>query len=284
MGRKKLKIHQTDKDNLISNLRGEIGEIISSWVLYRDLMIQIFRVRSKDGLNKMTDPTLNRFYILEDKLSDEIVARLSELAEEKIGKLNFYFASVKLNQLENETKDFCKYIEKNKFKDKRNYDISHKVLPEKWHDHKYLSIEARIILRGIAKALHLMKRFDSLHLGPSAKYLWHEMRKKRYELMSPPKVGYLLLPYMRLSNEIRIKVALEEIRIGMSKWEDIPTEINGKKVSVKACKKWGVVFLGDAFLTTQEYPLINLMSIKTQERKNPQQVSVDGKETEIKNG
>lgn len=266
MSGKKLKIQQTDKDNLISNLRGEIGEIISSWVLYKDLMIEINRVRSGDPLRDMSNPSLNRLFILIDKLSDEIVARLSELAEEKVGKLNFYFASVKLNHLEKESKDFVKYIEKNKFKYKRNYDISHKELPEKWHNHKYLHIEPKVILKGIAKALHLMKKFDRLHLGPSSQYLWHEIRKKRYKLMSPPKVGYLLLPNMRLSNEIRINVALEEIKMGMSQLEDMPTEINGEKVTVKVCKKWGIVFLGKAILSLPQYPLVELKSINTKKK------------------
>lgn len=266
MSKKKLKIHRTDKNNLISNLRGEIGEIISSWVLYKDMRILIKRLGSSDPLKNVTDQRLNRFFILSDKLSDEIVARLSELAEEKVGRLNFYFASVKFESLEKESKDFRNYIEKNKFKNKRNYDISHKMLPEKWHEHMYLGIEPKVILRGIAKAVHLMKKFDYLNLGPSSKYLWHETRKKRYELMSPPKVGYSILPYMRLSDEIRIKVTLEEIKMGMSKWEDMPTEINGEKTTVKACKKWGVFVLGNSLYTVPQYPLIELKNIRTNEK------------------
>lgn len=269
MSRKKLRIHQTDPGNLISNLRGEIGEIISSWVLYEDLIIGINRARSSDSLENIDNPRSSRLSILTDKLSDEIVARLSELAEEKVGRLNFHFASIKLNYFERETRDFIKYIGKNKFKDKRNYDISHKELPEQWSDHKYLRIEPKIILKGIAKALRLMKKFDYLHLGPSAKFSWYEMRKKRYEPISPPRVGYLLLPHLRLPNEIRIEVALDEIKEGLSKWEDMPTEINGKKAYVKANKKWGVVLLGNSVLVTREYPLNELKSIEIQEKEKP---------------
>ena len=261
MSKHKLKVQRTDVDNLVSNLRGEIGEIITSWVLYKDLMLAIYKIRSSDPLENIRNPGLNRQFILTDKLADEIVARLSELAERKIGRLNFYFTSLKLRALEKETNDFIKYIQHNGFERKRNSDIAHKELPEKWLDHKYLHIEPRIVLRGIAHALHLMKKYDSFHLGPSAKYLWHESRKRRYEPMAPPKVGYLLLPYLRLSNEIRIKVALEEIKEGMSNWDELPTEINGKKVTVKANKKWGVVDLGKGFLVTPEYPLIELKSI-----------------------
>ena len=48
MSRKKLRVHQTDTGNLISNLRGEIGEIIISWVLYKDLMLGIHKIKSPD--------------------------------------------------------------------------------------------------------------------------------------------------------------------------------------------------------------------------------------------
>jgi hypothetical protein len=246
---------------MISNLRGEVGEIVSSWVLYKDVMLAARKVGSFDPLENMTNASLNRLFILADRLSDTIVACLSELAEKKIGRLNFHFASVKLNALDNEVNDFINYIRHNRFEEKRNIDISHKELPEKWSDHKYLHIEPIIILRGIAHALRLMKRFDLLHLGPSSSYLWRESRKKRYELMAPPKAGYLLLPHLRLPDNICVKVALEEIRMGISGWDNLPTEINGKMVTVKANKKWGIVNLGSAYLVTPEYPLIELKSI-----------------------
>jgi hypothetical protein len=261
MSKHKLRIHNTDMDNLISNLRGEVGEIISSWVLYKDLMLVVYRIRSSDPVENITDARLNRLQVLADRLSDDIVARLSELAERKIGRLNFYFASLKLKAMEKEVTDFITYIQRNRFEEKRNSDISHKELPEKWSNHRYLHVEPRVILRGIAYALRLMKRFDALHLGPSSTYLWHESRKKRYKLMALPKDGYLLLPHLRLPNDIRLKVALEEIRTGMSNWDNIPTEINGKTVTVKANKKWGVVHLGAAYLVTPEYPLVELKSI-----------------------
>ncbi len=261
MSKHKLKVHRTNVDNLISNLRGEIGEIVSSWVLYKDLMLIIYKTRSSDPLDNKKNLGLNRLFILTEKLTDEIVARLSELAERKIGRLTFYFASVKLKALEEETNNYIKYIQYSGFEKKRNSDISHKELPEEWSDHKYLHIESRIILKGIAHAVHLMKKYDSLHLGPSAKYLWYESRKRRYDLTTPPKVGYLLLPYLRLSIEIRIKLTLEEIKNGMSNWDDIFCEINGKKVFVKVNRKWGVVHLGKVFLVTPEYPIIELKSI-----------------------
>jgi hypothetical protein len=56
--------------------------------------------------------------------------------------------------------------------------------------------------------------------------------------------------------------------MGLSKWDDLPTEINGKKAYVKANKKWGVFLLGNTFYVTSEYPLIKLKSIEIQEKGN----------------
>ena len=63
MSRKKLKIYQTDPGNLISNLRGEIGEIITSWVLYKDLILIFHRIKLSDPLENIKDPSLNRLLI-----------------------------------------------------------------------------------------------------------------------------------------------------------------------------------------------------------------------------
>ena len=128
-------------------------------------MVAARKMRSSDPLLDMKNASLNRLFVIADRLSDDVIARLSELAEKKVGRLNFYFVSIKLNVLDGEVNDFINYIQRNRFEEKRNSDISHKELPEKWSDHKYLHIEPRIILRGMAKAMGLMKRFDFLHLG-----------------------------------------------------------------------------------------------------------------------
>lgn len=98
MSRKKLRIHNTDVDNLVSNLRGEIGEMIFTWGLMRDLMVKASQLRTNDVAKNMENQDLCTLRILIGKLNDEIVARLSELAEQKVGRLTFHFAQVKLGQ------------------------------------------------------------------------------------------------------------------------------------------------------------------------------------------
>lgn len=211
-----VRIHNTDIDNLISNLRGEVGEIVFTWVMMRSFMAQSVGLRTAD-LGKdfeNPNPQLVMLDALTDKLSDEIVARLAELAEKKVGRLTFHFAHLKLDRLERETAEFARFIDKNRFHDKRNYDISHKELPEKWTDHKLIHIRYRIIVQGIVMALRLMKKIDTLHLGPRAKYLWREMRRRRYKITYPANVEYLLLPALRLSADDRMAIIKEEMNEG----------------------------------------------------------------------
>src|SRR5207253_2406682 len=125
MGHKKLRIINTETDNLISNLRGEVAEIIATWMVMRRFMATGARLRSDDVAKDFENSDLTLVYLLKDKFEDEIVARLSELAEEKVGRLNFYFAAEKLQKLQVEVSNFSNYIKKNGFREKRNHDISH---------------------------------------------------------------------------------------------------------------------------------------------------------------
>ena len=132
MSHPKLRVHNTQLDNLISNLRGEVGEIITSWVLLRHMMAKERDLSSEDIAKDMRNENLAFVSMLRTKLADEIVARLSELAEAKIGRLTFYFAAQKLKKLDAEVEAFNGFITREKFQQKRNYDISHKELPETW--------------------------------------------------------------------------------------------------------------------------------------------------------
>ena len=153
--------------------------------------------------------------MLTTKLSDELVARLAELAEHKIGRLSFHFAALKIGKLEDRVQAYSAFISRQRFEEKRNYDISHKELPEQWSQHKHIWIRYRTLVKAIAHALRLMKMIDEIVLGPAAKYQWREMRKKRYELTSPPASAmYMLLPHLYLSPAIRQRVIMEEMAAG----------------------------------------------------------------------
>ena len=63
--------------------------------------------------------------------------------------------------------------------------------------------------------------------------------------MAPPRVGYMLVPYMRLSAEDRIEVLKQELQEGAQVWSRVPTKINGELATVLACKKWGIIALNN---------------------------------------
>jgi hypothetical protein len=258
MSKRKLRVKNTQLDNLISNLRGEVGEVITAWVLLRHMIARQRELTSDDVATDLANENLAFVSMLRTKLADEIVARLSELAEPKIGRLTFHFAATKLGKLDAEVRTFRIFITRGKFQQKRNLDISHKELPEKWAQHGPIVIPYRTLLRGVGHALRLMQKIDHVVLGPAAKYLWTEMRKKRYQLMDPASAAYMLVPYMNLSPEIRQKVILEEMAEGRSAWADMNATINGQGMTVSACREWGAFMLGGRIIVLPHYPLQSL--------------------------
>jgi hypothetical protein len=261
VSREKLRIKNTQLDNLISNLRGEVGEVVTSWVLLRYLIAREREMGSRDVSKDLANESLAFIGTLRNKLEDDIVARLCELAEPKVGQLTFHFAAKKLSKLDDDVREFETFITHRTFRQKRNQAISHKVLPEEWAQHKPIVIDYLTLLRGVGSALRLMKKIDRVVLGPCATYLWREMRKRRYQLMNPPSAAYMLLPYLKLSQEIRLRVVMEEMAEGLDVWSDMPTAINGQPSMVSACRKWGVILLGGRTIALDQYPLQELNSV-----------------------
>lgn len=261
MGKQKLRVHNTQLDNLISNLRGEVGEVITSWVLLCHLMSKERDLGSSDVANDMRNQSLAFVGMLRAKLSDEIVARLSELAEPKTGRLTFHFAAQKLKTLDREVKAFSGFIAREKFQQKRNLDISHKELPEQWATHGPIVIPYRTLRRAVGHALRLMKMIDNIVLGPAAKYLWREMRKRRYQLMAPASAMYMMVPHLKLSGEVRQRIVMEEMAAGRQVWSEMPTTVNGQETNASVCREWGVILLGGHMVSLDEYPLVQLNSV-----------------------
>lgn len=187
MGKNKLKIHNTQLDNLISNLRGEVGDIIITWKLLLKLKRNVGYLYTPDFEKDSSNPDIALLEILIDKLEDEIISRLSELSEQKIGQLTFYFAQRKLEgtiDISQDVIDYKKFVDNEKIKDKRNQFISHKQLPETRTDFKEILISTRTIGKCLSLAVKLMVKIDKAILGPSAIYLWHEVLKKKYSTNS----------------------------------------------------------------------------------------------------
>jgi len=262
MANDKLVLARTNIENLVSNLRGEVGEAITTWLLMRHFIASALQQQSGDIDKDVSNKNVQFAHLLGDKLSDELVGRLSELAEKKIGQLTFHFAARKLGLFEAEADAFTAYILKSKIRDKRNRDVSHKQLPGEANKQTYLHIEYRVLLRAVARALRLMKRIDRHVLGPCAPFVWKEARKRRYDFLSPPRAGYMLVPYLNLSPDERVQIVLQELAEKRTTLTEEPTMINGKPAKILACKQWGVIVLGNVLLGLGSYPLIKLDNLQ----------------------
>lgn len=265
MSGNKQKLYNTQTDNLISNLRGEVGEILLTWSLYKKLRKNVGYLYTNDWQKNFENPDLILLEILIDKLENDIVANLSELAEIEIGKLTFYFALRKLNiedELDPYFNEFRKNIKENKLTDKRNKFISHKQLPEKWTDHKEIYISMPVIGKCLSLAIRLMIKIDKIYLGPSAIYLWHECLKKKSKPIIPLNVNYMMLPHMHLSIEDRKAIIKKEMEIGYKIWEKVRTKVDGEERDVIICKKWGAFLLPSGqIMIIADYPLLEVKEI-----------------------
>ncbi len=261
MANDKLALARADVGNLITNLRGEVGEVITAWLLMRHFIGTEMRLRTDEFEKDFANKELQFATLLANKLGDELAGRLSELGENKIGQLTFHFATRKLSKFTEDARKFTEYVTRTKIRDKRNRDVSHKQLPSSRADQGYLHIEYRVLLRGVALALRLMKRIDRDVLGPSAIFAWMETRKRRYDFLSPPRVGYMLTPYLNLSPEDRVLIMQQELAEGKQVLSEISTMINGQPATVLACKQWGVVVLGDRLIAPERYPLVALQGL-----------------------
>ena len=261
MAKTRQRIANTATVVLIGNLRGEVGEVVTTWVLLRHFMSQASKLKSDDVQKDLSNKELAFLWLLTDKLRDELVARLSELGDQKVGRTNFYFASRKLKQFEEGAHAFTEFVIARKLRQKRNQEIAHREQPEKWSEDCQILIPYRTLVKATAWASRLMKRIDRAVLGPSALFLWRQARKKRYELGGPPRAMYMLVPYFRLPAEDRIRIVEAEQLEGRVVWSEMETTVNGQGARVLACKEWGILLLGNRYLPLPQYPLQKLESI-----------------------
>lgn len=194
-------IKDTDPEVLISHLRAEIGDIIDSWILYRHFKLTSQKLQTDDIRADSKNRDLNFLYMVTGKFRDDIIARIAELGDKKVGQLTFHFATRKFKALESEVDTFEKFVKDNKFVDRRNNFISHKNLKPTWAGNKAPdTISYRTMTKAIAMAIRLMKKFDEVHYGPKIRRQWHLVRKSRYEFTLSRKAEYMVMPLILDTN------------------------------------------------------------------------------------
>ena len=190
-------LNETDPEKLVSLLRGEIGEIIQSWVVLNIYNVKASELQTEDLQADMKNQNLNLLNLVRSKFRDDIILRLSELSSSKHGRLNFHFASDKFKIQKQEVNEFKKYLQEKHLIFRRNKNIAHKQMSPKWGQidpRPFISNSA--LVKAIAWAISIMKNFDKVLFRDNYKLLWKEERKKRYELDMPAAAKYMLLPYV----------------------------------------------------------------------------------------
>lgn len=259
MAKARTQLKGDQRDILVSYLRGEVGEVITTWTYLRETLNQIETSESGDLESDLRNRALIRLNNLRDRFADDIVARLSELAQQKLGRTNFHSVRRAYPHLATQIQAYRDFVIAHDIHARRNKAISHKELPTHWLDRNVpIPIDYKVIVKAIVLALSLMKLIDFLHLGPACDFLWLEMRTRRYIPQHPPRHAYTLLPYYHLSGDKRLRVVEQEVALGFKVWEPMYTSINGRKARVTVCKRWGVIALPDRLLATEHYPIVSL--------------------------
>ncbi|MFI8604228.1 hypothetical protein ACIGCP_07190 [Cellulophaga baltica] len=206
-------LERIDIDNLISNLRGELGTVIESWTLLREYSILTNQLTTdmsfSQYLENFNNSEFNKRNIIKKKFVDDIISKLSELAQQSNRHLNFFLATQKIDKLNlatqkkidklnSELKEYQDFIVDNNFKVRRNEFISHKKLPLTWAGHKAAySIPYKTITKAIAKALILMKKIDDIYIGANASLNWRKLRANRYSYDIAARAQYMKMYYVK---------------------------------------------------------------------------------------
>lgn len=194
-------LKQTDPDKLISYLRGEIGEIIQSWVILNIYDFKAYELQTDNISKDMQNENLQLLNIVRSKFRDDIISRLSELTSTKHGRLNFNFAADKFKIQKNEVKKFSEFLNEKNLIFRRNKNIAHKQISPKWEQiDPSPVVHKKVLTRAVAWAIFIMKNFDKEHFGKDYRKIWILERKRRYKLDMPGNVKYMMLPYIRNEN------------------------------------------------------------------------------------
>jgi len=192
----RMRIRNTNLEALLGNIRGEVGEAITNWILLRHLMAASKRLETDNIAEDMKNSDLAFVYALKRRIREDLILTLAGLAERKIARATFHFVAQKLDALHSEEEAYRKHIEQNKLKQKRDREIAHREQPEDWPEHGDIRISYLVLTLSLAKAIRLMKKIDTYVMGDSAYMQWHKMRKKRYDLTMPARAKYLLLEFL----------------------------------------------------------------------------------------
>lgn len=189
-------IKKTDSEKLLNRLRGEVGEIIESWIVLNIYDYNASKLQTPNIESDMANESLNIINLVRSKFRDDIISRLVELSQSKHGRLNFHYAADKFKTQKKEVIDYREFLKSKHLVNRRNWNIAHKKISPTWNqiDPKP-HVPKSVLLRSVVKTIIIMKGFDRRVFGNEYKELWMVERKERYNFQMSAEAKYILLPY-----------------------------------------------------------------------------------------
>jgi hypothetical protein len=189
-------LKKIEPEKIVTLLRGEVGEVIQSWVVFKIYSAKAAELRSVNLHEDKENQQLTLINLVRSKFRDDLILRLAELSSRRYDTINFHFAADKFKIQQNEVKAFREYLKVHHIEFRRNNNIAHKHISPTWKELDPMPhVPYLVITKAIAWAISLMKKFDKEYFGDGYKLIWQEERKCRYELEGPASAKYLLLPY-----------------------------------------------------------------------------------------
>lgn len=188
-------LKKIEPEKLINLLRGEVGEVIQSWIVFKIYSTKAAELRSANLHEDMENLPLTLVNLVRSKFRDDMILRLAELSSRRYDTLNFHFAADKFKIQQNEVKEFREYLKVYHIEFRRNNNIAHKHISPTWDEiDPRPHIPYPVLTKAIGWAISIMKKFDEKYFGQDYVLLWREERKTRYELEVSANAKYIILP------------------------------------------------------------------------------------------
>ena len=203
--KEEFRIRDVDTRALVSDLRGEVGGLLSDLTMTRGFLVETLKYRDTLGDESVECLCYLRCFWA---FTDRVVLGLVRLADKTTTRTCFWFLGKKTGWLGEEIKSYISSIKKSALYRRRQLKIGHKEFPS-----KYAEVTFPEVVKEVDRAVKLMEKIDFVMLGLESRYLWREMRKKRREdsfTALQGEIAYKLLPYLRLSDEDYLRISEEE--------------------------------------------------------------------------
>ena len=219
-----MKILTEKEQTRVAYLRGEIFEIIKT-------SVHIANLKHVLGSYVPSNNVFQRLVLLslQNKLQDELVARLAELSkipggrDEKARRKNIlqsttfysirYVAIITTKRFMRLEKTFRAFVHQKKFVAKRNTQISHREFPKTLSKFFDIQISPKDVQWAIDYAVTIMQYIDTVLFGRRSIHFWNNsLNNLPKDLGMPGIIHSMLFAYSGLSKQARLEIFKYDVK------------------------------------------------------------------------